>query len=63
MREHNELYHSEPPDILRARRIVAEADCRLHGHSWDVVEALGVGPIAVVCSRCGEHREVSRAVT
>lgn len=40
-----------------ARRLLAERECAIHGHSWDVITRDG-GPHSLICSNCGEARRV-----
>ena len=41
-----------------------EIECGRYGHQWNVVERLAVGPVEIVCERCGEARPVGgRSVT
>jgi hypothetical protein len=44
--------------LAEAKRELARRECVEHGHRWDVLEALGVGPTHIVCDRCGESRKV-----
>lgn len=41
-------------DLATARRIVAEHECRTHGHDWDAILIPKIShlPGAFVCSRC-----------
>ncbi|WP_326565093.1 hypothetical protein VSH64_24940 [Amycolatopsis rhabdoformis] len=43
-----------PMDLATARRIVAEAECRAHGHDWDAIMVPMLSPLpgAFICSRC-----------
>lgn len=50
---------SPPPDVRQARQIVAEYDCRMYGHSWDVIERFGGPPVRITCSRCGQGYAVN----
>lgn len=45
----------QQPTMADMRRLVAADDCRMRGHSWDVLTSAGDVPIWVVCSRCGRR--------
>lgn len=46
-----------------AARELALRQCQAEGHDWEICEEMCVGPVALICSRCGEARPVGRGGT
>jgi len=44
--------------LREADRVLRERECARLNHDWDIVERIGVGPVLLVCSRCGDSRRV-----
>lgn len=45
------------PEMRQAIRV---EQCTYNGHTFDVLVALGVGPVQVLCTNCGEVWAVER---
>ena len=45
------------PEMRQAVRV---EECLMTGHRYDVLQGLGTGPTAIVCSNCGETWNVER---
>ena len=39
--------------LEEARREFARRECANHGHSWNVIQSVGGGPMRIVCESCG----------
>lgn len=44
--------------LAEARQEIARETCRNEGHFWSVIEEMA-GPLALVCTTCGESRSVA----
>jgi hypothetical protein len=45
-----------PAEVRRVR----EYECKMRGHSWDVIQLLDVPPSMIVCRNCGKSYAVGR---
>lgn len=46
--------------LAEAQRELARQECKVHGHSFDVVQEVGKGPVEIICSNgCGGSWDVS----
>lgn len=41
-------------EILRVHKY----ECSIRDHTWEIISTLGVGPVSLVCSHCGEYLDV-----
>lgn len=48
----------ESDELTAARKLVAEADCRLRGHDFSVIVSMDNEPRTVYCRRCGRCWEM-----
>lgn len=57
-------FGGEPRYTLdEARREIARQECQENGHSFDVVQVVGKGPVEIICSNgCGGSWDVSKGI-